>query len=365
MNKHLSLGLNIIRVIACLTVFMLHSTIFEPQIYELMSNPNLFFLYPSAWAGVWIFFVIGGFLAGYSFSSGKYTYSMNGVLTYYRKRLEKTIVPTVCFILFCYLMVYTVDINEFLTVIIKFITFRYKGIPGSDGISATWYVSTLLFFYIISPAVCYLFEKIRCINENLPLYLLPILIILGAIFRFFAYKYQLDWNSVVYTPWYFNIDLFLGGIIVAYCPKCNIREVYSKLFRYVTFIVLIMVVLINAFFQRKMVFEADSNSAVLCLYGFQSIYLIIISLFIFSHQCEDEQYSKHFPLIEKIIKRASSITFEFYLFHSLVLHLWSAYILSYVDATKCGGHFIYLIIVALITIILSYGYHKIFANLSQ
>jgi len=355
MSKRLSYGINVIRITACLMVFMLHSTIFEPEIDMLLENKNLFFLYPSAWAGVWIFFITGGYLAGLTFQT-KYEVSLNGVFCYYSRRIKRTIIPTVCFIILCYLLVYPMLIKDLPEVLFRFFTFQYKGTPGANGVGATWYVSTLLFFYLISPAIIAAVKFIRKYSEKAIILLFVLLVLFGAVSRYIAFINDMNWNDVVYTPWYFNIDLYVGGVLLAYFPNVRIIK-NGKCISYISYILFFLTILMNAYLQRKMRY-GGLRSRYVCCYLFQTVYLIIVAIFIRSNQVGKEDLNDYPGA--KIIKSFANISFEFYLFHSLVLQIWSEILRNYIKIDSFWKHIAFLIIIGLITIILSLGYHRIF-----
>ena len=95
-----------------------------------------------------------------------------------------------------------------------------------------------------------------------------------------------------------------------------------------------------------------------CCYLFQTVYLIVMAIFIFANQADTEGLNDY--LGEKIIKSLANISFEFYLFHSLVLQIWSEILRNIIKVDNLWGHLMFLIIVGLITMILSLGYHRIF-----
>ncbi len=83
--------INILRTIACLIVFILHTLIYSQfagvDIYkQAQTNPLIFLIKTPAWAGVWIFIILGGYLAGKSFFTGRYEFSVKGFGKYYLKK---------------------------------------------------------------------------------------------------------------------------------------------------------------------------------------------------------------------------------------------------------------------------------------
>ena len=60
-NQHI----NFLKGIAVLCVFVLHFSLASPQYKP-------FFMYTPAWVGVWIFFILSGYLIGKSFWQERY-----------------------------------------------------------------------------------------------------------------------------------------------------------------------------------------------------------------------------------------------------------------------------------------------------
>ena len=73
-----STTINVLKVLATAMVFFCHSWIvcLESFNYQIHGFYRVFIT--PAWAGVWIFLVVGGFLAAHGFYSGKYTLDGGG-----------------------------------------------------------------------------------------------------------------------------------------------------------------------------------------------------------------------------------------------------------------------------------------------
>ena len=218
--------------------------------------------------------------------------------------------PTFSFIFLCLVLVYPNYIIDNPIILLKFFTLSYNGNPGVDGVGATWYVFTLIQLNLLAPLFSYIAQKAAGSKFRISV-LFVFLFALGFIFRFFAVKKQIDWYSMVYTPFFANIDLFFCGIclnqiIKLYANKrfCNVLMKDFSLF------VLFVFILVNTIFYGKTFFYQ-----VFC----PSIYLLIVGfcLYVFSDEKWILEYN-HW--LEKLILFFSSISFEFYLFHSLVLH---------------------------------------------
>lgn len=57
-----------------------------------------------AWAGVWIFFVVSGYLAGIGFKTEKYKLTFGGVKEYFYKKIRRVYIPVILYICFCTVM---------------------------------------------------------------------------------------------------------------------------------------------------------------------------------------------------------------------------------------------------------------------
>lgn len=303
--------LNLIRCIAMMMVYVLHTSIFtNSRGIFIFDKLYMKIFYTPAWGGVWIFFILGGFLAGKSFADKRYNFEMKNICHYYSNKFLKVIVPTFSFIFLCCVLVHPSYIKNNPIALLKFLTFSYNGNPGANGIGATWYVFTLVPLYLLTPIFSYIAEILSKTKLNLIL-LFGALFALGFLYRFFAVKNNIDWYNMVYTPFFANIDLFFCGIIFSQIVKVfNFEKVHSKIFKDISLFILLSFILINSIFYESFFFYR-----VFC----PSIYLILVGvcLFVFS----DEKWVKSYERpVEKLISFFSSISFEFYLFHSLVFH---------------------------------------------
>ena len=89
---------NFIKIIAAISVFLLHFAIYALRTGEcdIQSLPT--WLFTPAWTGVWIFFILSGFLIGKGFWTGKYkTDNLKDFSKFYTNRALK-ILPLYFFI---------------------------------------------------------------------------------------------------------------------------------------------------------------------------------------------------------------------------------------------------------------------------
>lgn len=104
--------INLLRVIACFMVIILHGFILIQDI--LPSTLWAHLLYTPAWGGVWIFVILAGFLAGKSFNDGKYAISKKGFFLYYKRKFFR-LAPSYYFLVF--ITTVLVNINFLLSIL--------------------------------------------------------------------------------------------------------------------------------------------------------------------------------------------------------------------------------------------------------
>lgn len=308
-----------IRVIATLLVFMLHTLLFTNRIMgtgSVVVFKRYFLLYTPAWAGVWIFLIISGYLSGNAFLNNKYELNRNGIILFWTSKIIKLLIPTLLFALF-YCMMYPKFITENSGILVRLLTFRYKGIPSSDGLSATWYISTIMKIFLIAPLAIYMIERILKKNRETISWILWLgVVVAGLLVRLMLYKDAADWNSKVYTSSLTNLDLFFSGILINYLPKTNKKKTKTV----IMWIIFIIMIIINCFVYSK----ETSVSYFVYQYIFPSVYAIIVTLLIYySLDFTVTKTNANIYIINRITLWLSNISFQFYLWHSLVLSIVS------------------------------------------
>ena len=346
-------AINLIRITAILMVFFLHSIIFSGKNYPssqfLIDYPWSFFFKTPAWAGCWILYIISGYLTAIGFIEDKYKFNKNNIIKFYKRKINKIFIPTI-FFNFIVLFAYNFDFfrNNLEKLLISFFTFTYNGTPGVDGVGATWFVFTLMQLYIISPFICYFVSKI---NDTKKILILIISIaLLGLFYRNLLYKLNIDWYKYIYTFILGNLDLYISGISIAYLIKKGNNENTIKenqIYKIFSVFIIFLAIIINSYYYYI-------NNYYVYQYIFPSIYLILVLnyLFIFS----DNESKTNNNIFWKFINAFASISFEFYLFHSLILSKIS----KYVSGSNSLIEYLKIIIFTfMITIIFSIVYNKL------
>lgn len=338
--------IDFLRVIATACVFILHTAIFTNQHGDVFAVPYTHPLRTPAWGGVWIFFLLSGYLAARGFALQKYEYSLKGIALYYKRKIINIYIPTLFFIFICCILVFPTFLKDNPAVIVRLLSCTYNGAPGVDGIGATWFISTLMQLYILCPLFCKMIEMIR--ERKIVLIIVyAITALLGLSYRMIAYAYGLDWYITIYTPFYANLDMFICGILTYYLADAYRKKIYiSASFEKISLYLLLLFIFINALTYHKFYIYA-------IIYPTAYILLVSLNLFVFY-----ERKISPASMMEKYITFLSSISFGFYLFHSLILHNLYAFLpvfkniyLLHAELLICG---------AVISGIFAVGFNRIF-----
>lgn len=210
-----------LRGFACLIVLIGHGTmlVFPPSdIDSIVRTYNPFrCLMACPWVGVWIFFVLSGYLMGKGFYGGRYSIDRKGIFRFYRNRILR-IAPIYWSAI---LIVAAVQGRS---------VFQPDNLPGFVSsllffqsinmpfvvIGALWSVQTEMGFYLAAP---YLFIGLSCLTERFrPINIFIALITAGVLFRiamlqFGSYLGQHIWTVSIFSPTISNLDLFCGGML--------------------------------------------------------------------------------------------------------------------------------------------------------
>lgn len=178
------------------------------------SSPIWLFM-GSPWAGVWIFFVLSGYLMGKGFFSGRYDVSKEGVKRFYRSRIAR-VVPVYysALIIVAILVVPQIFSIENLWQIIALGLFSLQMEAPTPVIGALWSIQTEMAFYVMVPLLFYFLNKTARIVP--PLLLMAVLASLGFLYRWIILRetQNLGWINRAYAPLIANIDLFLIGMLI-------------------------------------------------------------------------------------------------------------------------------------------------------
>ncbi len=247
-NKKTNITINILKCYAALIVFICHTYIVCKNAFHFEFTTSWqFVLKTPAWAGVWVFMIVAGFLAADGFFHGRYELTKKGILAYYKNRLIKIIIPTWIMIS----LVYILADSQFVSgkIVLDYLTCMYRGEGGASGVGATWYVFSIVWLYLLTPLFIFVIQRINNNSDNkekVYIFLFCIILILGIVYRVGGRKIGLTWYRWIYASPLGNIDLFFGGMIVKQFKE--IRKIKWKKGRAVgLFFVLIILMLACSF----------------------------------------------------------------------------------------------------------------------
>ena len=132
---------------------------------------------------------------------------MKGVLRFFWSRFLK-VAPI--YYVFCFLVGYFLSYDFMVAhprVILHILTFTYNGAPGVTGIGVTWYISTVMQLYLLSPFLYFLVRKMNSKYTQLSLFLL--IVVAGLLLRLYLLHLGADWYSKIYTLSLSNIRSIL------------------------------------------------------------------------------------------------------------------------------------------------------------
>ena len=322
--------INILKVIATMCVFMLHTYIFSSQ-WGFVYGEKTWILKTPAWAAVWIFFMLSGFFIGKGFYSGKYKeegkYTIKSILRFYLSRVIKIGVPVLSFSLLTLILLEPQTFFGDKQIIWKILTFSFFNEPASNVIGVTWYVSTLMRLYLCAPFVMYILEKIfggikNNSKKKVMLVLLFVAIaLLGLWGRINLYKRGVNWSSQVYVPFYCNLDIYVCGMLINFWDE-EVKSIF-KWGKFISWILVIALIVLNirVYYMSDYIFDC----LIIYQYVMPTIYIFVIGFFLLNFGNEKVRYRKlsldslkENPL--RCVELFESISFEFYLVHSMVLN---------------------------------------------
>lgn len=352
---------NTLRALATMFVFILHAKMFIPGI----SHYNFLAFLP-AWAGVWIFFFLSGYLLQKGFNNKKY--EGKGLKFYIKwvfKRFLKIGIPYYLYLFFFLIMSGNGSLPSW-NIILKLIFFVYNGTGAIDGLDHLWFISILMQLYVLTPLFNMIIEKLK----NRPALLTILgggLLIGGCLLRFFLMRATNRWHEIIYTPFYANLDVYLCGMISS-CLFFNATNKLKlkakvlqglKIFAWLSFCCFIIV--------NCWLYGHGNNYAYKVF--FPTIYIAFCILFMFLYDCNklEIEPTKKFNFT-KLINIFSKYSFYFYLFHisaimfvkNLMLH-----INGYSQLLPIFKYLIFIVLSFIISLMLAYLFDKMIKGLQK
>ena len=242
-------------------------------------------LYTPAWAGTWIFFTLSGYGIGAGFLDSRYDLTPGGILTFYKHRMKKilpvylTWIITVSIFVFPELMMPRIEnASEMLHVLCLFYQEEYL----SEEFGLAWYLTTLVRLYLLSPLLFVIVKKLMSGGRRRLYAGFVGAVALWWLLRILdGYRIYITgkgaWTVQIYKPFYFNIDFFMGGMIVYAISECAPAYMQTKLSKNLSVVSLAILIPLNCYIYYHGYYDNIRQYMDIYCYIFPSLYLMIIS----------------------------------------------------------------------------------------
>lgn len=220
----------ILRAFACLLVVVGHGMMITHRPADLndllREGQPAWLLTASPWAGVWVFFVLSGYLMGKGFVSGRYQPDRQGIGSFFRNRLLRIAPMYWASVLIVAALVHPEALEpENWLALAHILLFDPEGQSTVDVIGALWSVGTEVQFYLLVPLAFFVVRRFMGSWLSIALSLV-VVTAWGLVFRtgmLSAYGFAI-WPREVYKTLAGNIDLFLFGFLLNFAiSKARIR----------------------------------------------------------------------------------------------------------------------------------------------
>lgn len=312
--------INVLRLIAYILIFTLHTKGFMPGEIDWRRNlplPDL--LYTPAWAGTWIFFTLSGYGIGAGFLDSRYDLTPGGILTFYKHRMKKilpvylTWIITVSIFVFPELMMPRIEnASEMLHVLCLFYQEEYL----SEEFGLAWYLTTLVRLYLLSPLLFIIVKKLMSGGRRRLYAGFVGAVALWWLLRILdGYRIYITgkgaWTVQIYKPFYFNIDFFMGGMIVYAISECSPAYMQTRLSKILSVVSLATLIPLNCYIYYHGYYDSIRQYMDIYCYVFPSLYLIIISWILVAY--------RNSGFRSRAADAFRKIQYPCYLFHPAVL----------------------------------------------
>lgn len=318
----------LLRAIAILCIFFLHANLLISANHT--STKFQWWILTPAWSGIWILIILSGYLLGKGFYTNKYKTDVDGMKFFWLNRFIR-IVPLYYF--FTFLMFLFVDTQHYISggvkSILPLIFFYFNGSNATLANGQTWFISTIMQLYLLTPLVYrFIIKKIQNINIYITFFLL---LVFGLSLRLVQFANNSPWDTITYKYFYYNLDLFFGGFLLNAITQNSYNSKIKEILRPLSLILFFSCIILNARFMWTTIILHNPLSTFICQYIYPSVYLIFISLVIFAFDYKDKP--KNLPLNFKnilknplrLIEAFGLISFGFYLFHQIILGIFTKY----------------------------------------
>lgn len=208
-----------LRAFACVLVLLGHGIgiAFAPKNLSVLARDgNVWWLTSSPWAGVWVFFVLSGYLIGKGFFKKRYLPDFQGIKNFYHNRVVR-ILPLYWISVIVIGVLVTPQIFSKVHALdfLKIMGFIYDGHHRINPIGALWSVSTEMNFYLVAPFIFLILQNVK--SKKAVFFSLLSTLFVGLAMRNGCWSFLGDansWKFDFYTALITNLDLFIFGMLL-------------------------------------------------------------------------------------------------------------------------------------------------------
>jgi peptidoglycan/LPS O-acetylase OafA/YrhL len=225
--------INLLKGMAAIMVVWWHFMMAYPPVFLISFRQiNLSWIISlNAATGVWIFFILSGFLIGKGFASHKYQLTFRGIFRFYYNRII-TIVPFYYLIILYLCLSYGNRQNITFNYVKYFLTFIGTSQIQTEPLGYLWFVSVIMQLYLLSPLFYFILSLIlKAVKSKYYLCLGVFLYFLTVIYLTAQHNplsnYG-DYNAMIYPNLFVNSGFFMFGMYLNFFfikkPHDNLTE---------------------------------------------------------------------------------------------------------------------------------------------
>lgn len=245
--------ISFLRCFACLMVFVLHFSYIYTSVLNIPMKAMPVFLCTPAWTGVWIFFILSGYLLGKNFFQGRYkTDNINDFFEFYFNRCVR-ILPVYFFIVL--IDICFVNTNQYFNgseTLLRTFSFTLRNPYTTTMIGVLWFISTIVQLYLLTPLVWKFIikplQKLRYKNI-IYLFILSFLMTLFLYLRVFWYKNGVSWDCFILCNVAANIDLFFGSFVFAHFVNSSKDSKTKHFLRPFSLLLFVCFIILNTYWM--------------------------------------------------------------------------------------------------------------------
>ena len=343
-------AIDAVRAFAIMLIFFTHAA----GQSGLPLSMGTFIFRSAAWAGVWIFFIVSGYLIGGGFRDRRY----KNTLDYLKKRFVRVAVPYYVFMFTVLLLLYPEFIINEPIAVLRIITFTYNGAVGEVAFTAMWFVSTLMQFYIMSLFFQLLVKKIEKKKYACEILFLFVFAA-GFILRWWLYDIDYGFTRI-YTSSWTNMDVFFCGFLFSWIMKNRSTVKRSSGYKQTALAVTSVAVLLSlaVFFAYCVAAGRFIDPMYLLFYRAYGPTLIILAICLYIYSLDNSVKKNNERLSLSAVRRNPLRLIECFAVISLGFYFWHSIIIFNVASTldlspDIPGHLILLTVSAVLAILMA------------